>query len=133
MPRWYILHTALIVYQFLVLQFQGLTVRYYSNLGTRWRHIGGKLKQIEASANGAIWGVNRGNNIYYRAGVTRRNPAGRKWIHVRGRLTHITVGCPGVLGLSRYGHIWRYNGTAPCLICDKMAMAASCFKQTVKV
>ena len=79
--------------------------------GTRWRHIGGKLKQIEAGPNGVLWGVNRANYIYHRTGVTRRNPIGRYWKLVKGRLNHISVGCTGVVGINRRGQIFRYSGT----------------------
>ena len=78
--------------------------------GTRWRHIGGRLKQIESGPNGAVWGVNRHNNIYTRVGVSRRNPIGRGWRHIRGRLKHVTVGCRGVFGVNIHHQIWRFRG-----------------------
>ena len=83
----------------------------FNSLGTRWRHIGGRLKQVESGPNGVVWGVNRHNQIFFRAGVTRRNPVGRRWHYIRqGRLRHISVGCTGVYGLSTNGQIWKYRG-----------------------
>ena len=68
------------------------------------------MKQIESGPNGAVWGVNRRNQIFYRAGVTRRNPIGRRWLHIRGRLSYISVGCAGVYGVNKRHQIWRYRG-----------------------
>lgn len=79
-------------------------------IGTRWKRISGRLKQVESGPNGALWGVNRYNNIYFRAGITRRNPVGRYWVHVKGRLSHITIGCSGAFGVDRLHRIWRYKG-----------------------
>ena len=78
--------------------------------GTRWRHIGGRLKQIEAGPNGAAWGINRANQIWFRGGVTRRNPVGRYWVRIKGKLNSVSVGCTGVYGVNRRGQIWRYLG-----------------------
>ena len=85
--------------------------RLYNIVGTRWVHIGGRLKQIESGPRGVCWGVNRRNNIYYRAGVTRRRPIGRRWVRVGGKLTFVSAGCSGVYGVSANQQIWRYRGS----------------------
>ena len=79
-------------------------------VGTRWRHIGGRLKRVEAGPNGVVWGVNKRDYIYFRAGITRRNPIGRHWVSVRGRLNYVAAGCSGVYGVSRNQQVWRYRG-----------------------
>ena len=83
---------------------------FFIAIGTQWRRIKGKLKQIESGPNGAVWGVNRKNNILTRAGVSRRNPVGTHWVTVGGRLSHVTVGCTGIYGVSRNYAVWRYTG-----------------------
>ena len=81
-----------------------------STLGTRWRNVGGRLKRIESGPNGAVWGVNKKDNIFTRAGVSRRNPMGKRWVRVSGQLSSVTVGCTGVFGVSRNNAVWRYQG-----------------------
>ena len=49
-----------------------------------------------------IWGVNRAQNIY--------TWKGRRWHHIRGKLTHIAVGGTQVWGVNRHHHIYRYLG-----------------------
>ena len=82
----------------------------FLDLGTRWHHVGGKLVRIESGPNGAVWGVNKKDNIFTRAGVSRRNPIGTRWVTVRGRLNYVTVGCTGVYGVSRNNAVWKYRG-----------------------
>ena len=79
-------------------------------IGTRWVHVGGRLKQIEAGPGGAVWGVNTANHIYFRAGVSRGRPIGRYWVRIGGSLKHVSVGCVGVYGINKRGQIWRYAG-----------------------
>ena len=55
-------------------------------------------------------GVNKANYIYIRAGVTRRNPVGRNWVRIGGRLNYVSVGCTGIYGVSKNTRIWRYYG-----------------------
>ena len=80
------------------------------SLGTRWHRVGGKLIRIESGPNGAVWGVNRKDHIFTRAGVSRRNPVGTHWVIVGGRMTSVTVGCTAVYGLSRNHGVWTYRG-----------------------
>ena len=79
-------------------------------LGSRWRKVSGKLKRVESGPNGAVWGVNKKEKVFTRAGVSRRNPIGTKWVTVRGRLTFVTVGCTGVYGVRKDHRVWRYRG-----------------------
>ena len=52
--------------------------------------------QIESSANGAVWGVNRYHHIWYRAGISKSKPTGTHWIKVPGSLMDVTIGCSGL-------------------------------------
>ena len=54
------------------------------NTRNSWKHIGGKLKHVSVGSSG-VWGVNSGDNIYYRKGVTLSNPAGTQWTHIGGK------------------------------------------------
>ena len=100
----------------------------YSIVGTRWRHIGGRLKQIESGPRGACWGVNRHRNIYFRAGVTRRRPVGRFWVRIGGKLNFVSAGCSGVYGVSNNQQIWRYRGNFNVLSVEKLAPFGTFFK-----
>ena len=79
-------------------------------LGTKWRHIGGEVTKLEAGPNGVVWGTSREGYIFYRSGVMRRNPIGTRWIRIRGKLSHVTVGCTGVYGVNKARQVWRYKG-----------------------
>ena len=83
---------------------------YLVSLGTRWINVPGKLNRIESGPNGAVWGVTKKNIIFTRAGVSRRNPVGRRWVQVGGRLSYVSVGCTGVYGVSRNYAVWKYRG-----------------------
>ena len=90
---------------------QSVTIMHvYILLGTRWRRIAGILKRVEAGPNGVVWSVNKHDYIFARGGVTGRNPVGRYWVRVRGRLNYVAAGCSGVYGVSRNQQIWRYRG-----------------------
>ena len=77
--------------------------------GTRWKYVPGRLRQLQAGPGNALWGVNRKGYIFYRSGINRRRPYGRRWVHVNGRLKHVTVGCRGVFGVSADGKIWSFR------------------------
>ena len=66
--------------------------------------------QIESGANGAVWGVNRYHHIWYRAGISKSKPTGTYWIKVPGSLMDVTIGCSGLYGVNKHGHIFRYAG-----------------------
>ena len=82
----------------------------HSRVGSRWIHIGGKLKQIDSGTFGIVWGVNRHRNIYCRTGITWRNPKGRGWRHVGGKLKYVSAGSLGVWGVNKRNQIFfRYG------------------------
>ena len=81
-----------------------------TTIGIRWRNVGGRLKRIESGPNGAVWGVDKKGKIFTRAGVSRRNPLGSRWVHINGQLSSVTVGCTGVFGVSRNNVVWKYGG-----------------------
>ena len=80
--------------------------------GRRWHHIGGRLMQIDSGPFGIVWGVNIRHYIYCRTGITWRNPKGRSWRRVPGRLKYASVGQFGVWGVNRHHNIYfRYGVT----------------------
>jgi hypothetical protein len=44
-----------------------------------WHHIGGKLVDISAHANGEVWGINRQGSVFVRYKISG------EWTHVPGR------------------------------------------------
>uniref|UniRef100_A0A672QMF0 Fish-egg lectin n=2 Tax=Sinocyclocheilus grahami TaxID=75366 RepID=A0A672QMF0_SINGR len=44
--------------------------------------ISGSLSMIEVATDGSVFGINYQGNLYQRAGITRSNPAGVKWIQI---------------------------------------------------
>ena len=78
--------------------------------GSKWRWIPGRLKQIEAGPNGMVVGTNNADYIYFRTSTSRRNPTGRHWVRIGGRLNHVSIGCRGMYGVNKKGLIWRYYG-----------------------
>ena len=90
--------------------------------GRSWVRVGGTLKQIESGPNGVVWGVNRWNNIYYRAGINKRRPLGTSWIRIGGKLKHISPGCIGVYGLNTRGYIYIYRGKGAIVYCRNVKL-----------
>ena len=56
----------------------------------QWIHIPGKLKWISSGRNVVI-GVNSGNNIYYRKGMSSGRPTGTGWVHIPGKLMMVEI------------------------------------------
>ena len=60
--------------------------------------MGGRLRHISAGQAG-VWGVNRNQNIYYRAK--------KRWLHVGGKLKQIDSGPRGIVcGVNKYDNIY---------------------------
>ena len=72
-----------------------------NRVGSRWNHIGGKLKKIDSGPFGIVWGVNVHRHFYCRTGITWRNPRGSGWRRIRGTGITVSVGSYGV---------WSVNG-----------------------
>jgi hypothetical protein len=53
-------------------------------IGTAWIQIGGRLKHVTAG-NAGVWGVNSGDQIFYRERVTPSNLKGTSWTKVAGK------------------------------------------------
>ena len=82
----------------------------YGRAGSAWHRVPGGLMQIDSGTFGIVWGVNRHHYIYCRTGVTWRNPKGRGWRHVGGRLKYVSVGQFGVWGVNKHDQIFfRYG------------------------
>lgn len=72
----------------------------------RWRHIGGKLTQVDVGQH-EVWGVNRHDQIF------RRNVDGSgHWRRVPGGLKHVSVGDQWVYGVNRANYIYKCK--QPC-------------------
>ena len=56
-----------------------------------WKKIPGKLIHVSVGEAG-VWGVNRGNQIFFRNNINPRNPNGRSWRRVPGGLKQIDSG-----------------------------------------
>ena len=69
----------------------------------QWTHVPGKLKWI-SSGRGVVVGVNSGNNIYYRKGLSAGRPQGSGWAHVPGKLMMIEIWESQVVGTNP-GHV----------------------------
>ncbi|KAM4014958.1 fish-egg lectin-like [Anomaloglossus baeobatrachus] len=47
--------------------------------GSRWQQIDGKLKMVEVSSDGSVYGVNSQGEVYRRDGISAGNPTGTSW------------------------------------------------------
>ena len=82
----------------------------YSLQNGKMRKISGKLIHVSSGESG-VWGVNRGNYIYFRRGVTERRPSGSSWRRIGGRLKQIDSGPFGmVCGVNRGNQIYCRRG-----------------------
>lgn len=75
-------------------------------VGYSWQSIPGRLKQIDSGPIGFVWGVNEGYKIYFRKGVTWKKPEGSKWIRVKGRFKHVSVGQLGPWAVSPKNYVF---------------------------
>lgn len=71
------------------------------------------MKQIDSGPFGIVCGVNRGNAIYCRGGITSRRRAGRNWIRVSGALVYISCGLYGHWGVNKARNIYFRYGVKP--------------------
>ena len=70
-----------------------------------WEQIAGALKYISVGQDGAVWGVNAGDEIFRRDG--------NAWTRIAGALKQISVGdARNVWGVNRNDEIYRRNGNA---------------------
>ena len=81
--------------------------------GSMWKHIGGKLKQIDSGPFGIVCGVNGGDQIYCRGGISPKVRGGRNWINVPGRLMYISCGLYGHWGVNKAWKIYFRYGVKP--------------------
>lgn len=72
------------------------TYRNVGSDGTGWLPVEGSLKQIAIGTN-SVFGVNGYDQIFYRAGITSKQPSGTTWVLLDGNLKHITVSPAGVV------------------------------------
>ena len=80
---------------------------YYSG---RWTKVSGRLKQIDSGPRGIVCGVNKGDGIYCRTGITAARPSGKGWIRLPGALKYISCGALGHWGVNKKNNIYfRYG------------------------
>ena len=65
-------------------------MEYFLHEHFQWTHISGKLKWISSGRN-VVVGVNSGDNIYYRTGMSAGAPTGSGWKHIGGKLMMIEI------------------------------------------
>jgi virginiamycin B lyase len=71
-----------------------------------FQQIPGNLSQISVGADGTVWGVNAGDQIYTWDAQTS------SWVNIPGSLAQIAVGSSSaVWGLNAQGQIYRWNGS----------------------
>lgn len=69
--------------------------------------VPGTLSQISLGADGAVWGLNAGGQIY------ARDAAAQTWTYVPGTLAHLFVGSSSaVWGINAGGQIYQWNASA---------------------
>ena len=69
-----------------------------------WAPIPGGLKQIDTGLSGAVWGVNKADQIW------KLNKNGKTWTRISEGLKHVTAGVGGVWGVSSNDKIWYREG-----------------------
>ena len=85
----------------------------YSLQNGKMRKISGKLIHVSSGESG-VWGVNRGNYIYFRRGVTERRKSGSSWRRIGGRLKQIDSGPFGIVcGVNQGDQIYCRRGITP--------------------
>ena len=78
--------------------------------GTRWKRVGGRLKQIDSGPKGIVCGVSRLNKLFCRLQICRRAPYGRRWIYVSKKFTYVSIGDYGYWALNPAGQIYFREG-----------------------
>jgi sugar lactone lactonase YvrE len=70
-------------------------------------NVAGALSQLSVGADGAVWGLNAGGQIY------QRNAATQNWTYVPGNLAHLFVGSStAVWGINSGGQIYHWDANA---------------------
>ena len=81
-----------------------------NQVGSRWHRIRGRLIQIDSGRFGFVFGISKNLKIYYRTGITWKNPKGNGWRRIGGSLRYVSVGELGAWGVDRHNRIWfRYG------------------------
>ena len=81
-------------------------MEYFQLEHFQWTHVGGKLKWISSGRN-VVVGVNSGNNIYYRTGMSAGAPTGSGWKHIGGKLMMIEIYENEVVGTNSGHSIYK--------------------------
>ncbi|MYU19423.1 hypothetical protein GTZ78_54270, partial [Streptomyces sp. SID8361] len=80
--------------------------RYTNYDANPWINIPGGLSDIGAAADGTVWGVNSGNQIYRYTG----DQGTTNWVGINGSLVRIDAGSrTNVWGVDSAGAIYRYT------------------------
>lgn len=80
--------------------------------GTRWKKVGGSLKQIDSGPKGLVCGVSRLNKVFCRLQICRHAPYGKRWIYVSRPFTYISIGEYGYWTLNPAGQIYFRLGVS---------------------
>lgn len=67
-------------------------------MGSNWKIVQGRLKQLDSGPKSVICGVNNVSYIYYRKYITKSNPTGTGWQKCSGRLDYISCNDYGFWG-----------------------------------
>ena len=83
-------------------------------VGTSWRKIDGKLKQIDSGPYGIVYGVNAHDQIFCRTGISSSTPYGTGWKQVtsHGRLKYVSCGALGCWGVSSGDRVYFRSGVS---------------------
>lgn len=69
-----------------------------------WETVAGSLKHVSAGNDGAVWGVNAGDEVF--------RWTGSAWDPVAGGLKHVSAGnAANILGVNRNNAIYKWNGS----------------------
>ena len=80
-------------------------VLIHFNCHDSWTQKPGSLKQVDGGLIEAVWGVNIHDFIY------RLRSDGQTWVHIGGRLKHVSAGQGGVWGVNAHDNIYYRHGT----------------------
>lgn len=84
--------------------------KIYSLQNGKLKKIAGSLIHVSSGKSG-VWGVNYGNYIYFRQGISKRSKSGSSWRRIGGRLKQIDSGPFGIVcGVNSGNNIYCRRG-----------------------
>jgi hypothetical protein len=70
--------------------------------GNNWKQVPGGLKNVSASGNGYVWGVNKNNSIY-----TCKKPCDGNWRWINGSLEQVSGDENNIWGVNKNNNIYK--------------------------